>query len=78
MMDVKCGSCKQSSYVQMYFYNPGIITQDAPICHSQYWEAVVTGKAICPKCGHTIIKEFRKEATKAEIIAIAVGGKSLE
>ena len=78
MMDVKCNNCGRKSYVTMYFYNPGIITQDAPICQSQYWEAVVTGKAVCPKCGHTIIKEFRKEATKAEIIAIATGGKGID
>jgi PHP family Zn ribbon phosphoesterase len=80
MMDIKCDNCKQKSYVALYFYNPRIITYDTTICdgQNQRYDALVTGKAICPRCGLEIIKEFKKEVTKAEIIAIATGGKGID
>ena len=73
MIKVECSDCKLESYVEMYFYDERIVTRDSAIYDRTVHEAFVTGKAICPHCGATINKQFRKYISMEDIIKLAVG-----
>jgi hypothetical protein len=73
MIKVECNNCKLESYVEMYFYDERLICRDSAIYDSTVYEALVTGKAICPHCGTTINKQFRKYLNVEDIIKLAVG-----
>lgn len=72
MINLTCKHCKQEVSVAMYYFNAKIIThENAYGAGEQCYEAVVNGKAICPKCGKEIIEIFRDEVSTGAIIKLA-------
>ena len=68
-----CRHCFNEVEVALYFSDARIITREYPNAGSCDYEAVVHGKAICPRCGATIEKPFRKHINKSDIIKLAGG-----
>ena len=73
MTEIICDSCKLATRVEMYFYDERIISHDSVIKDRIGYEALATGKAICPHCGVTINKQFKKYIKAEDIIKLAVG-----
>lgn len=73
MKVITCDNCKQKVNVEMYYYDERLICLDSPIYDSKCYEAAVDGKAICPYCGMTITKRFKKEIYLEDIIKLAGG-----
>ena len=89
MKAVTCDDCHQKVNVEMqkleykyrgrddrdsmYYYDERVICMDSPMYDSKCYEAAVYGKAICPYCGATITKRFKKEIYPEDIIKLAGG-----
>ena len=73
MHKVQCHNCKNDVYVAFYFYGEQIVTKESIMDLSQYYEALVNGRAICPSCCKEINKIFYKTISKESIIDTAVG-----
>lgn len=75
MQKVTCEHCKQSVFVNLYFYGAQITTHDRAfeIGEKHYYTAMVNSKAICPLCGQTINQIFSKEISAKSIIELAGG-----
>jgi Zn finger protein HypA/HybF involved in hydrogenase expression len=72
MIDLTCKHCKQEVSVAMYYFNAKILThENAHVAGEQHYEAVVSGKAICPKCGKEIIEIFKDDISTGAIIKLA-------
>lgn len=73
-MNIKCKSCNEEVYVNMYFSDAEIFKRENEFApYSKYAEAFCRGEAICPKCGYHINEIFTKEITPSTIITLAIG-----
>lgn len=82
MIDLTCKHCKQEVTVAMYYFNAKILThakiithENAYVAEEQCYEAVASGKAICPKCGAEIREIFSEDISTDAIIKLARGGR---
>lgn len=75
MQTVTCEHCKEAVFVNLYFSGERITTHQSVFSLSgeEFYRAVVNGRAICPKCGQTINKIFRKDISPRSIIKLAGG-----
>ena len=74
MQKVMCEHCKQEVLVMLYFYDDKIIVHESSALRDErYYEAVVSGKSICPYCGGEVHKTFRRSITKNDIVDLAGG-----
>ena len=70
-MKVCCEKCKAVSDVNMYFYNPHIISQAYRPGDPEEYKAVVSGRAICPICGYEIDSTFTSFLFTGDIVDLA-------
>ena len=71
---VTCNICHKEVEVALYFSDEKIVFHDSNALRSERtYEAYTHGKAICPLCGSTIEKPFKKYITKSAIIKLAGG-----
>lgn len=71
---VVCEGCREEMRLPLYFSNVRILSHEVTALNGErYYEAVAEGKTICPNCGCTINKQFKKEISNNKIIALAVG-----
>lgn len=74
-MIVTCNNCKETSEVNMYFYDTGIGKTTSVWDFHEYHEARCRGKAICPRCGKEIYEYYVRPVEPSDIIKLAIGGK---
>ena len=71
-MNIKCKSCNQEVYVNMYFSDADIFKRENEFApYNKYSEAFCRGEAICPNCGHHISEIFTTVINSSTIIALA-------
>ena len=76
MYKVSCESCRNEVEVALYFSGKRIISHEKNALNNEtYYEAVCRGTAICPICGCTIEKLFKKTISSKSIVDLAVGGQ---
>ncbi len=74
-MIVKCDYCHEEYDAQPFFYGHSIDTRYNPNSMQYYYTVYVRGKSICPCCGHTVERDYRKEITNGDIVRIATKGE---
>lgn len=72
MYKVHCDGCNQDVEVALYFSDKCIITHEDVLNNVRYYEAVCIGESICPICGCTITKLFKKTISNKSIVDLAV------
>ena len=74
MLEILCENCGNEVRVVPYFYDRRIIThEENALNNATYYEAIVTGEAVCPMCGYKIKKHFKKTISNKNIVDLAVG-----
>ena len=75
MQTIMCEHCKETVLVNLYFSGERITTHESGLSFDdkEFYRAMVNGRAICPKCGQTINKIFRKDISPRSIIKLAGG-----
>lgn len=73
MHKVQCDGCRNEVKVALYFSDKRIITHEENAFNARYYEAVCRGEAICPICGCTITKFFKKTISNKSIVDLALG-----
>lgn len=69
---VTCAHCKDEVDVFLYFSDARIVERGVyGSAGETYYEAVVNGKALCPRCGNLVKECFQKILGPADIIKLA-------
>ena len=72
MIKVTCPKCKSEEIVNMFFYDPIILSSETYIYHNRVYTANVKGRAVCPSCGDTIEQDFTCKLSKSDITELAL------
>jgi uncharacterized protein (UPF0212 family) len=74
MHKVQCDGCRNEVEVAFYFSDKRIITyEENALNNGRYYEAICRGESICPICGCSIEKLFKKIISNKSIVDLAVG-----
>ena len=74
MHRVQCDGCRNEVDVALYFSDKRIIThEEGALNNVTYYEAACRGEAICPICGCSITKLFKRTINTKSIVDLAVG-----
>jgi hypothetical protein len=74
MQKVQCDGCRNEVEVALYFSDKRIIThEEGALNNATYYEALCRGEAICPICGCSIEKRFKKTISTKSIVDLAIG-----
>jgi uncharacterized protein (UPF0212 family) len=74
MHKVQCEGCRNEVEVALYFSDKRIITHEENALNDiRYYEAVCRGESICPICGCSIEKFFKKTISNKSIVDLALG-----
>lgn len=72
MLKINCDACHEEVVVNMHISNPIINFQRDGFNNKICYTARVKGRAICPKCGAEIIKQFQSEIYPSDVIDLAL------
>lgn len=72
MLKIECNTCKEEVIVNMHMSRPTINFHRDGFNDRIAWSARVTGRAICPKCGAEIEKQFESEIGPSDVIDLAL------
>lgn len=72
MLKINCDVCHEEVTVNMHISNPAITFQRDGLNDGICYTARAKGRAICPKCGTEIIKQFESEVSPSDVIDLAL------
>lgn len=72
MLKIDCDVCHEEVTVNMHISNPVINFQRDGFNDRICYIAKAKGRAICPKCGAEIIKQFESEIYPSDVIDLAL------
>ena len=72
MLKIDCNTCKEEVTVNMHMSQATINFQRDGFHDRISWTARVRGRAICPRCGAEIIKQFESEIYPSDVIDLAL------
>ena len=72
MLKINCDICNEEVTVNMHISNPVINFQREGFNDRICYIAKAKGRAICPKCGAEIIKQFESEIYLSDVIDLAL------
>lgn len=75
MLKIDCDVCHAEVIVNMHISNPAIKFQRDGLNDRVCYTAKAEGRAICPKCGAEIIKQFESEIYPSDVINLALRGE---
>ena len=72
MLKIDCDICHEEVIVNMHISNPAISFQNDGFNNKISYIARAKGRAICPKCGVEIVKQFKSEIDPSDVIDLAL------
>ena len=72
MLKITCDTCQENVVVNMHIANPRINYHRDGLHGRIAYEACAKGRAICPRCGADITKDFSSEITASDVIEMAL------
>lgn len=72
MLKIDCDVCHAEVAVNMHISNPAINFQRDGFNDRICYIAKAKGRAICPKCGAEIIKQFESEIYPSDVVDLAL------
>ena len=72
MLKIDCDVCHEEVTVNMHISNPVINFQRDGFNDRICYIAKAKGRAICPKCGAEIIKQFESEIYPSDVVDLAL------
>ena len=71
ILRLTCPECNHEFNCEPYLSKPRIVKGEAPFSLSEWSEAVVEAKTVCPRCGCLIKQTCSNEIYPDDIIALA-------
>jgi endogenous inhibitor of DNA gyrase (YacG/DUF329 family) len=72
MLKINCDMCHEEVTVNMHISNPAIHFQRDGFNDRICYTARAKGRAICPRCGAEITKQFESEIFPSDVIELAL------
>ena len=72
MLKIDCDVCHEEVTVNMHISNPAIHFQRDGFNDRNCYTARAKGRAICPRCGAEITKQFESEIFPSDVIELAL------
>lgn len=72
MLRITCEACQTEVMVNMHISNPAINFQRDGFHNKISYTARAKGRAVCPKCGEIIEKQFESEIYPSDVIDLAL------